>query len=75
MLNPDKQTVADLKALPKTTIAAVHGVSSGRLELALGFDYLWAAAGTKSRRLHSLTLEPAFAGPEGPNQLPQDGGQ
>ena len=27
MLNPDKQTVADLKAQPKTTIAAVHGVS------------------------------------------------
>jgi hypothetical protein len=40
MLNPDKQTVADLKALLKTTIAAVHGVR-----------------------------------PEGPNQLPQDGGQ
>jgi hypothetical protein len=28
MLNPDKQTVADLKAPPKTTIAAVHGASS-----------------------------------------------
>jgi enoyl-CoA hydratase/carnithine racemase len=28
MLNPDKQTVTGLKALPKTTIAAVHGVSS-----------------------------------------------
>jgi len=76
MLNPDKQTVANLKALLKTTIAAVHGVSSsGGLELALGFDYLWAAVGTKSRRLHSLTPEPDFAGPEGRNQLPQDGGQ
>ena len=76
MLNPDKQWVADLKALPKTTIAALHGVcSSGGLGLALGFDYPWAAAGTKSRRLHSLTPEPDFAGPEGPNQLPQDGGQ
>lgn len=64
MLNPDKQTVADLKALPKTTIAAAHGVgSSGGLELALEL-YLWAAA-----------PEPDFAGPEGPNQLPQDGGQ
>jgi hypothetical protein len=28
MLNPDKQTVANLKALLETTIAAVHGVSS-----------------------------------------------
>lgn len=62
-----------MKALPKTTIAAVHGVSSsGGLELALEFDYLCAAAGTKSRRLHSLTPEPDFAGPEGPNQLPPD---
>jgi enoyl-CoA hydratase/carnithine racemase len=34
MLNPDKQIFADLKAQPKTTIAAVHGVSSsGGLEL------------------------------------------
>jgi len=45
MLNPDKQTVANLKALLKTTIAAVHG------------------------------SEADFAGPEGPNQLPQDRGQ
>jgi len=29
MLNPDKQTVADLKALPKTTIAAMHGAMHG----------------------------------------------
>jgi enoyl-CoA hydratase/carnithine racemase len=37
MLNPDKQIVVDLKALPKTAIAAVHGVSSsGGLELAPG---------------------------------------
>jgi hypothetical protein len=37
MLNPDKQTVADLKALPKTktTIAAMHGVSSS---LSRGLD-------------------------------------
>ena len=76
MLNTDKQTVADLKALPKTTIAAVHGVSSsGGLELALGFDYLWAAAGTKSRRLHSLTPEPHIAEPKSPNRLPRDGCQ
>lgn len=74
MLNTDKQTVADLKALPKTTIAAVHGVSSsGGRELALGFDYLWAAAGTKSRRLHSLTPEPHIAEPKSPNRLPRDG--
>jgi hypothetical protein len=34
MLNPDKQPVADLRALPKTTIGAVHCVStSGGLEL------------------------------------------
>jgi enoyl-CoA hydratase/carnithine racemase len=46
MLNPDKQTVANLKALLKTTIAAVHGVSSSDgLELALGFEYLIPAAG------------------------------
>jgi hypothetical protein len=42
MLNPDKQTVIDLMALPKTAIEAAHGVGTG---------------------------------PEGPNQLPQDGGQ
>ena len=76
MLNPDKQTVARLRAQPKTMTAAVHGVSlPGGLELALEFDYLCAAAGAKSRWLHSLTPEPDFAGPEGPNQLPQDGGQ
>lgn len=40
--------IAEIEALPKPTIAAVHGVcSSGGLELALAFDYLWAAAGTK----------------------------
>jgi enoyl-CoA hydratase/carnithine racemase len=40
--------IQGIEALPVPTIAAVHGVcGSGGLELALAFDELWAAAGTK----------------------------
>jgi enoyl-CoA hydratase/carnithine racemase len=63
MLNPDKQTDAALEAVPKPTIAAVHGVcSSGGLELALGFEYLWAAVGTKIGFLEPMLAIPPLAG-------------
>ena len=40
--------IAVLEVLPKPTIAAVHvACSSGGLELALGVDYQWPAAGSK----------------------------
>jgi len=76
MLNPDRQANAAREAPAKPTIAAVHGArSSGGLELALVFDDLCAAVGTKRPRLHSPTPEPDLARPEGPNQLLRDGCQ
>jgi enoyl-CoA hydratase/carnithine racemase len=55
--------VTELESLPKPTIAAVHGVcSSGGLELALGFDYLWAAAGTKMGFMEAALGIPPLAG-------------
>lgn len=55
--------IGAVEALPKPTIAAVHGVcSSGGLELALGFDYLWAAAGTKIGFMETTLGIPPLAG-------------
>jgi enoyl-CoA hydratase/carnithine racemase len=49
------ELIQAIEALPLPTIAAVHGVcSSGGLELALAFDHLWAAAGTKIGFLEPL---------------------
>jgi enoyl-CoA hydratase/carnithine racemase len=47
----------------KPTLAAVHGVcSSGALELALAFDQIWAAAGTKVGFLEPNIATPPLAG-------------
>ena len=55
--------IAAMEALPKPTIAAVHGIcSSGGLELALGFDYLWAATGTKIGFQEAMLAIPPLAG-------------
>jgi enoyl-CoA hydratase/carnithine racemase len=55
--------ISALEALPKPTVAAVHGVcSSGGLELALGCDYLWAAAGTKIGFMETSLAIPPLAG-------------
>ena len=55
--------IGALEALPKPTVAAVHGVcSSGGLELALGCDYLWAAAGTKIGFMETSLAIPPLAG-------------
>jgi enoyl-CoA hydratase/carnithine racemase len=52
-----------IEALPIPTIAAVHGIcSSGGLELALGFDQLWAASGTKIGFLEPLIAALPLAG-------------
>jgi len=63
LLSAYLEFIAALEALPKPTIAAVHGVcSSGGLELALGCDYLWAAAGTKIGFLEASLGIPPLAG-------------
>ena len=55
--------IGAVEALPKPTIAAVHGVcSSGGLELALAFDYLWATAGTKIGFMETTLAIPPLAG-------------
>lgn len=55
--------IVAMENLPKPTVAAVHGVcSSGGLELALGFDYLWAAAGTKIGFMEATLGIPPLAG-------------
>jgi enoyl-CoA hydratase/carnithine racemase len=55
--------IAEFEALPMATIAAVHGnCSSGGLEFALGFDHLWAAAGTQMGFLEPLLRLPPLAG-------------
>jgi len=55
--------IGAVEALPKPTIAAVHGVcSSGGLELALAFDHLWAAAGTKIGFMETTLAIPPLAG-------------
>ncbi|AXQ29595.1 enoyl-CoA hydratase/isomerase family protein [Solimonas sp. K1W22B-7] len=55
--------ISEMEALPKPTIAAVHGAcSSGGLELALGFDHLWAAAGTKIGFMEASLGIPPLAG-------------
>src|SRR5260221_6776138 len=58
------ELIQAIEALPLPTIAAVHGVcSSGGLELALAFDHLWAAAGTKIGFLeHLLAIFPLAGG-------------
>jgi enoyl-CoA hydratase/carnithine racemase len=56
--------IQGIESLPVPTIAAVHGIcSSGGLELALAFDELWAAAGTKMGfQEASIGLPPLAAG-------------
>jgi enoyl-CoA hydratase/carnithine racemase len=55
--------IGAVEALLKPTIAAVHGVcSSGGLELALAFDYLWAASGTKIGFMETTLAIPPLAG-------------
>jgi len=55
--------IGAIEALPKPTVAAVHGVcSSGGLELALAFDYLVAAAGTKIGFMETSLAIPPLAG-------------
>src|SRR5260221_2334092 len=55
--------IGAIEALPIPTIAAVHGAcSSGGLELALAFDHLWAAAGTKIGFMEAAIAIPPLAG-------------
>jgi len=52
--------LGQFEASEKPTLAAVHGVcSSGGLELALAFDQIWAAAGTKIGFLEPNIATPA----------------
>src|SRR5258708_36801185 len=55
--------LGQFEASEKPTLAAVHGVcSSGGLELALAFDQIWAAAGTKIGFLEPNIATPPLAG-------------
>jgi enoyl-CoA hydratase/carnithine racemase len=55
--------LGQFEASGKPTLAAVHGVcSSGGLELALAFDQIWAAAGTKIGFLEPNIATPPLAG-------------
>jgi len=55
--------LGQFEASGKPTLAAVHGVcSSGGLELALAFDQIWAAAGTKFGFLELNIATPPLAG-------------
>jgi enoyl-CoA hydratase/carnithine racemase len=55
--------LGEFEALEKPTLAAVHGVcSSGGLELALAFDQIWAAVGTKIGFLEPNIATPPLAG-------------
>jgi enoyl-CoA hydratase/carnithine racemase len=55
--------LGEFEALEKPTLAAVHGVcSSGGLELALAFDQIWAAEGTKIGFLEPNIATPPLAG-------------
>jgi enoyl-CoA hydratase/carnithine racemase len=55
--------LAQFETSEKPTIAAVHGVcSSGGLELALAFDQIWAAEGTKIGFLEPNIATPPLAG-------------
>jgi enoyl-CoA hydratase/carnithine racemase len=55
--------LGQIEASDKPTLAVVHGVcSSGGLELALAFDQIWAAAGTKIGFLEPNIATPPLAG-------------
>jgi enoyl-CoA hydratase/carnithine racemase len=55
--------LGQFEASEKPTLVAVHGVcSSGGLELALAFDQIWAAAGTKIGFLEPNIATPPLAG-------------
>ena len=55
--------LGQIEASAKPTLAVVHGVcSSGGLELALAFDQIWAAAGTKIGFLEPNIATPPLAG-------------
>jgi len=57
------ELIGAIESLPVPTVAAVHGVcSSGGLELALAFDHLWAAAGTKIGFMEASIAIPPLAG-------------
>jgi enoyl-CoA hydratase/carnithine racemase len=54
--------LGEFEASEKPTLAAVHGVcSSGGLELALAFDQIWAAVGTKIGFLELNIATPPLA--------------
>jgi enoyl-CoA hydratase/carnithine racemase len=55
--------IGQFETSEKPMIAAVHGIcSSGGLELALAFDQIWAAAGTKIGFLEPNIATPPLAG-------------